>query len=130
MNKFITYWLPVILWAGIIFWLSSLPDLKSGLKEDFVLRKIAHALEFAILTILLFRAIYNYESKIKKAISYSIVLAVFYALSDEFHQSFIRGREGNLRDVGIDVVGILIAIFLCYIKISKNLGKVDLNVKN
>lgn len=118
MNKIITYWAPVILWAGVIFWLSSIPDLKTELKEDFILRKIAHILEFAILTFLLFRAI-AVDKPLVRSIIYSSIIALFYAFSDEFHQFFTRGRQGSLKDVAIDSIGILIVVLLCYIKNRK-----------
>jgi len=128
MSKFIKHWFPVIIWAGIIFWLSSIPDLKSDLKGDFILRKIAHIAEFAILTFLLFRAISSrggIASGRGKAIIYSLIIALFYAFSDEFHQFFVRGRQCSLRDVGIDSIGILIAFVLCYIKNRKRSLKLN-----
>ena len=105
---------------GMIFWLSSIPDLKSGLKEDFILRKIAHILEYAILTFLLFRAISAQDRPVPvgKAIIFSIIIAFFYALSDEYHQNFIFGRQCSFKDVGIDGIGILIVSLICYIKIK------------
>lgn len=118
IKKFLLYWLPVIVWAGAIFFLSSIPDLKSGLKEDFLLRKIAHILEFAVLTFLLFRAIFL-DRPFATSIIYSLIIALFYAFSDELHQLFVFGREGNIRDVAIDSIGILIVICLCYIKNRK-----------
>jgi len=120
MKKFYKFWLPVIIWAGIIFTFSAIPNLKSGLKEDYILRKIAHALEFALLMFLLFRAMKSEGIGIGRAILYSFVIALFYAFSDEFHQLYVKGRQGSLRDVGIDTIGILIAAGLCYIKSSKS----------
>jgi len=122
MKKFLKFWLPVIVWMGVIFTFSSIPDLKSGLKEDFILRKIAHILEFAILTFLLFRAISVQDGPASggnKVIIYSLIIALFYAFSDEFHQSFVGGRQCSFRDVGIDSIGILITASLCYIKNRK-----------
>lgn len=125
MNKLIAYWAPVILWAGIIFWLSSLPDLKSELKEDFILRKIAHIAEFAILTFLLFRALSREQISLIKAVIFSFIFSLLYAISDEYHQTFIEGREGALKDVGIDSIGILITSIVCYIRNRKK-SKVDI----
>jgi VanZ family protein len=117
MKKFFKFWLPVIMWMGVIFIFSSIPDLKTGLKEDFILRKIAHILEFAILMFLLFRAISDQGRN--RAIIYSLIITLFYAFSDEFHQSFVGGRQCSFRDVGIDSIGILITASLCYIKNRK-----------
>ncbi|MFH1308976.1 MAG: hypothetical protein ABIH51_03130 [Patescibacteria group bacterium] len=41
MKRFLKFYLPIIIWAGIIFLLSSIPNLESGLEQDFLLRKIA-----------------------------------------------------------------------------------------
>lgn len=116
MNKFLKYWTPVIIWTGLIFWLSSIPNLESGLKQDFILRKIAHVLEYAILTFLLFRATRIDEPNIKKAIIFSIIITLFYALTDEYHQAFVFGRQGTLKDIGIDSIGIILTSILCYTK--------------
>lgn len=98
-------WLLVILWMFVIFYLSHQPELKSGLEDwlDFVLRKIAHITEYAILCFLLIRA-----SKNKK---WAFLIAFLYACSDEFHQLFVFGRHGSPRDIGIDTIGIILAVY-------------------
>jgi VanZ family protein len=105
-------WLPVLVWAGVIFAFSSIPSLNSGLGTwDFVLRKGAHMTEYAILAVLLVRATGSYRS--------AFVLAVAYAGSDEFHQTFVRGRHGSPVDVGIDAVGALIGLSLLRSKMNR-----------
>lgn len=126
MNKFFKYWLPALVWAGFIFWLSSIPNLKSGLEQDFILRKIAHILEYAILTFLFLRGISAYSRPAvgwKKIVISSIVFSLFYALADEYHQTFVFGREGSLKDVGIDSVGIILTSILWYTKHIKLKGR-------
>jgi VanZ family protein len=92
-------WLPVVAWAALIFMLSSIPDLGTGLGTwDLVLRKIAHAAEFAVLGALLLRALGNMLP--------ALGLGVAYAVSDEIHQSFVEGRRGAPLDVLIDAVGV------------------------
>ncbi len=127
--KFFRNWFPVLIWAIIIFWLSSIPNLESGLKEDFILRKIAHILEYAILTFLLFRALRPEVDEFKpgkkelrafsKALIWAVVFAFLYSLSDEYHQTFVFGREGTLKDVAIDSIGILVTAGIWYIKNRK-----------
>ena len=116
MKKFLKFWFPVIVWAGLIFWLSSIPNLKSSLEQDFVLRKIAHILEYAILTFLFIRALEIEGLATKKAIIFSAIFTLFYALSDEYHQTFVFGREGSLKDAGIDSIGIILTSILWYTK--------------
>ena len=96
-------WLPVLVWAGVIFAFSSIPSLNSGLGTwDYVLRKGAHMTEYAILAGLLIRATGSF--------AWAFGIAVAYAATDEFHQTFVRGRHGSPIDVGIDAVGALIGI--------------------
>lgn len=116
MKKILKFWFPAILWMGVIFIFSSIPNLKTDFKDDFILRKIAHAIEFAILALLLYRALFVQNGSSRKAIIYALIVAVFYACSDEFHQLFIVGRHGSIKDVGIDSIGILLVGLIWYIK--------------
>jgi VanZ family protein len=98
-------WGPVVAWATVIFALSSIPSLGTGLETwDFMLRKIAHATEFAILAALLVRAL--------RHTGWAVAIAIAYAVSDEIHQSFVSGRQGSPRDVGIDAVGVVVGAVL------------------
>lgn len=110
MHKIIKNWILVFVWAGFIFLLSHQPFLESGLpgQWDFALRKIAHITEYAILTLLLIRALKEHRLKVSQIIILSIVIAVFYAISDEYHQTFILGRHGVPQDVLIDSLGIFL----------------------
>src|SRR5437660_1121243 len=100
LGIWLSSWLPVAVWAWLIFFLSSIPHLNSGLGVwDFVLRKIAHVTEFGVLTALLVRAFQRTwpEARTKSLLWSSGVCAVFYAMSDEFHQSFVPGRGPSVR---------------------------------
>lgn len=110
--KKILNWFLLIFWMGVIFFLSSQPDLKSGLESsiDFVLRKLAHVSEYAILTFLAWRAlIAHHDKRDIKFLIIVIAFSVLYAISDEYHQIFVFGRSGNPRDVAIDGIGIVVA---------------------
>jgi VanZ family protein len=94
-----------VAWAGAIFVLSSIPDLGTGLGGwDLVLRKIAHAAEFAVLGFLLVRA--------TGAEWASLALGIAYAISDEAHQHFVPGRLGSPVDVAIDAIGVAAGVLL------------------
>jgi VanZ family protein len=103
------FWVPVILWAGIIFSLSSIPNLNSGLSQDLLLRKLAHITEYFILAILIYRTLLNLFAWKKSRILLSVtMLCVLYAISDEAHQFFVAGRTAAVRDIVIDCIGIFI----------------------
>jgi VanZ family protein len=104
-GSFLRLWLPVALWAALIFVLSSIPDLGTGLGGwDTLLRKLAHAGEYAVLGALLLRAV--------ASIPVAVFLGVLYAVSDEIHQAFVPGRLGSPVDVAIDTVGVLCGVAL------------------
>jgi VanZ family protein len=98
---------PPLALMGVIFLLSAQPDLNSGLGTwDTVLRKGAHMLEFGLLWALWWRA-FGY-----RASGAAAAIALAYAVSDEYHQSFVEGRVGSPVDVLIDAAGIALAALL------------------
>jgi VanZ family protein len=104
-GSIVRLWLPVALWAAVIFALSSIPDLGTGLGGwDTLLRKIAHAAEYAVLGALLVRALARTET--------ALLVGVAYAATDELHQAFVAGRRGSPVDVAIDAAGVLCGIVL------------------
>jgi VanZ family protein len=104
-SRAVSLWLPVIVWAAVIFTFSSIPSLTTGLGTwDLILRKGAHMTEYAILGLLLLRAIGRELP--------ALALGIAYAITDEFHQHFVRGRHASPIDVLIDTVGLAIGIFL------------------
>ena len=104
-SRALTVWLPVLVWAAVIFAFSSIPSLSSGLGVwDTVLRKCAHVTEYAVLGALLYRA---FEREVP-----ALAAGVAYAASDELHQHFVRGRHASPVDVGIDAVGVALGMIL------------------
>jgi VanZ family protein len=102
-------WLAVVFWMGVIFALSAIPSLASPFESfyDFIARKLAHMAEYGVLTVLLFNALRSHRRRNGRALLIAAVVAVLYALSDEWHQAFVPGREGSLRDVVIDAMGVV-----------------------
>jgi VanZ family protein len=98
-----------MLWMGVIFTLSAIPSLSSPFEPfyDVILRKFAHIAEYAILTALLFWALQVHLASRTYGLFMAVVIALLYAFSDEWHQSFVPGREGSLRDVGTDSLGVI-----------------------
>lgn len=109
LGIFINRWLPVIIWMIVIFSLSSIQQIKVSqfFAWDFVSKKIAHVSEYAILFAFVFRATKgNYLT--------SFILTMIYAVSDEFHQSFVFGRSATVVDLGFDLSGVNIASYIIW----------------
>lgn len=107
-KKVIYYWLPAVLWMGFIFLFSSFHKLQASeiAWKDFIIRKTAHFLEYAILCFLFFRAFRKTTSFSQvKILFFSFILTFFYAITDEYHQTWVAGRSGRVIDVGIDSLG-------------------------
>jgi len=91
----------------VIFALSGVPDLGTGLGVwDTVLRKCAHASEYALLALLLFRAIGRELP--------TFLVGLAYAASDELHQAFVRGRHASPFDVSMDAAGLALGLLLLH----------------
>jgi len=98
-SRLLTVWLPVVAWAAVIFTLSSIPSLSTGLGTwDTVLRKGAHLTEYAVLGALLYRALGREP--------FALAVGLAYAATDELHQHFVHGRHASPVDVAIDAVGV------------------------
>lgn len=84
-------------------------------------RKGAHVVEFFVLAFLFWKFLRYSVSDLKRMMIFVFIFSLSYAVSDEFHQLFVFGREGKLSDVGIDCVGIIIFIIsiLFFKKIMK-----------
>lgn len=104
-SRLLTVWLPVVAWAAVIFMFSSIPSLSTGLGLwDTILRKGAHLTEYAVLGGLLYRALGRE--------TVALAAGTGYAVTDELHQYFVRGRHASPVDVAIDAVGVAAGMLL------------------
>lgn len=135
-------WPPVFIWIGVIFWMSSdtfssqhtsriliplLHFLFSSQTPEFfdslhaAIRKTAHITEYFILGLLSIRAL-RASGKRESCLSwaaYALVIVLFCAICDEFHQSFVSSRTSSIIDVIIDATGGILSVtaFFFYLKI-------------
>ena len=126
------YWTPLLLWMGIIFWMSTetfssqntsliiepiIRYLMPSITPEKVkvihgaIRKLAHPTEYFVLGMLLFRAFRNgsKEPRIRRWAFYSVLFVALYAACDEFHQYFVSARTASLLDIGLDTLGGIVA---------------------
>jgi len=101
--------LPPLVWAGVIFIISNqqvLPGTDVFL-YDFLLKKSAHMLVYAVLYWLVYRGVKltTNSSSVFLHWTLPLVICLVYAVSDEFHQHFVPGRYATMRDIGYDMVG-------------------------
>ncbi len=103
-------WLPAIVIAAVIFTLSAQANLRvtEGLL-DLVLRKLAHTVVFGLLAAACFRGLTSHGVTGRTALTAAACLATAYAISDEFHQTFVHGRHGTPVDWAIDTAGAALA---------------------
>lgn len=105
VKHFSFYWFPVLLWASFIYYLSDQPDLTIVPDNlwDLILRKVAHLFVFAVLYLLLVRALG------KRHLIFAFLLALLYAISDEIHQRYVPTRHASVTDILFDTMGVLVA---------------------
>ncbi len=131
LQKFLIYWLPLLLWMGIIFTASGdtestrhsstlfeplmrwlFPQMSQTHIEQlhYAFRKCCHMTEYAVLAILAWRAIRQPQRNDKRQWRWdeaglALGITLLYAASDELHQVFIPSRTGQISDVVVDVIG-------------------------
>src|SRR5207249_10687838 len=129
VRNLLKYWLPAMIWLGVIFlastdlmsaehtsrflgpflrWLK--PDVTADAiaKVQLFVRKAAHLAEYAILAILLWRALRrgtHLPVKISLLLIAVWLVCGIFAIGDGFHQSFVTSRTASPHDVLIDICG-------------------------
>lgn len=125
---------------GVIFWLSSRTAEESSMQSgiilqwltklfgdngftDFIIRKLAHFLEFTGLCFLVSNALYQTRGRLSPVLA--TVITSVYALSDEVHQVFVPGRSCQLTDWAIDTCGAVLgsAIFFLLLILVRKVSK-------
>ena len=142
VSKFLKYWLPVGIWLTMIFIGSTdlmsaehtsriigpiLRWLQPGISPvrieqvQFVVRKTAHLSEYAVLSLLIFRALANMirSERLAGAASITLLISSAFAASDEFHQSFVPSRTSSVRDVVIDITGAIFGMTIYWSFVHK-----------
>jgi VanZ family protein len=105
VSRLVSRWLPVLAYCALITWLSSKPG--GGLPRWWFMRydKVLHTLEYGGLGFLLARALAPSVAGVKR-IAIVAMLGLAFGVLDEFHQSFVPGRQGNdPGDMTADLVG-------------------------
>lgn len=99
-------WLPAVVLMFIIFTFSSLPATRIPFfgAIDVLVKKSGHAIGYALLGLAYYYALPPSRSAGFRWLI-ALLMAVLFALSDEYHQSFVDGRTSSLRDVAIDTAG-------------------------
>lgn len=117
MKRFIFLWGPVVLFAGLVFVVSSM---SSPIDEDpFPLfDKVAHITEYTLFAMLLFRALQGtWRGMTFFWLAFiTVMITLTYGASDEFHQSFVEARTSDIKDLAADGIGAMMAMTIIFIK--------------
>jgi VanZ family protein len=111
-RKFLYYHLPVIVFAALIFLVSSIPNLRTPRIRFLTLDKVAHFIEYAVFSFLTFRSFSNFGKWMTptRAMLLSGLFLCLFAALDEYHQSFVRGRTSDVYDLLTDVAGAFLVL--------------------
>ena len=140
-RPFIKYWLPVLIWMVVVFTASSdahsydrssriigpllrwlFPHISANTVDwvVFIARKCAHVAEYAILALLLWRALRRPQRGQRRPWKWqeagaALLLVAAYAVTDEFHQIFVPTRTPAVHDVIIDTLGGAAGLFALWL---------------
>ena len=117
-------WLPAMIVMAAIFFLSGQPASRLPIfgEYDLLIKKLGHATGYALLGLAYYFAL---PPRLRAGYRWALALlmAILFALSDEFHQSFIEGRTSSLVDVLIDTSGAIFALTLGVLYSSNSSSK-------
>ena len=110
------HWIITLIYVCLITILSHQPadnisDVSPGIKN---VDKLFHFIEFSILGLLVFGSLSLNSKEFDLIFSLSIKIGIFFSCLDEYHQSFIDGRDSSLADLIFDVFGVFFGTFLHY----------------
>lgn len=107
MKELLLSWGPALVWMGVIFAFSARPSLPEGPDRAWKLGvdEIAHMVEYGVLACFFLQGLSRRSQKGTPLRLAIVVLCLAYGLSDEYHQTFVPGRNGTLVDVATDGVG-------------------------
>ena len=103
-EKINIYWFFSVLYAGIIFFLSSDP-LPTEMPSFTFSDKIAHFIQFGILASFIYLAFRDINTSKNKRVALAFIIALLYGVSLEIHQYFIPGRSADILDVLTNGIG-------------------------
>jgi len=101
-----------VLWIVLIFCLSSIPSLGFGLGgiQEQISRKSVHVIIYGTLMLLIWYSFPGLDKKLFKKVVVCGFLALVFAVSDEIHQAFVPGRNGNIKGVMFDSIGVVLTL--------------------
>jgi VanZ family protein len=118
MRKFFAYfpyWVPAVLWMGVIFFLSTLPESATP-GRDILPDKVCHGGEYFILAFLILFALQRTtRASFSTAFWITLVWAVLYGLSDEIHQLYVPTRQFAIGDLLADVGGVVLLFLILWL---------------
>lgn len=114
------FWLPAIVVMAVIFVLSSQSGLRVSEDPDVdrPFRVTGHLLAFATLAVCLLVAFSRGRRPRARDAVMAYGLTLLFALSDEWHQTFVPGRSGRLDDVVTDAIGALLGLGLAWVVLT------------
>ena len=87
-------------------------------KYQHPVRKFAHFSIYTLLGMAIAGLTCTYKINNKKRILITLISGAVYAMTDEFHQTFIAGRSGQITDVLLDTAGVILGCIIVIIGIN------------
>jgi len=112
------YQLPPLLWVVIIYFLSAIPSSQLNFKLPPGSDKVVHAFIYFVLCWLARRAFYNQTSFLmlrNSSFLGAFIFSVVYGLLDEYHQTFVPGRDADFYDLLADTGGALLYVAIAWL---------------
>lgn len=117
------HWLPVLLWALLMFIGSSIPGHQIPGPVS-IASGVLHVIEYAVFGFLIACSLIaqNPAMPRRRMLTVSVIIAVLYSMTDEIHQAYVPGRQTDVLDVIVDAIGGLVGVGVWFVwKKRKNI---------
>lgn len=106
-KRIVLYHFPLLLYAGVIFYLSSIPSVKAPVQLPAGVDKLAHFVEYALFALIVFRSFNDFlgSRSIRLVVMIGAIFILIFAAMDELFQGTIPGRNQDPLDLTADFVG-------------------------
>ena len=116
------FFIPAIIWAAVIFGVSSIPDLSTPSFGFHIMDKVAHFAVFFILGIFVSYGFGKRNSSAGRIFWISVAVSALYGISDEIHQFFVPGRQMDVFDILADAMGAAAASGIYLLKLKRRIN--------
>lgn len=116
----IYFYIPIIIYSIVLFILSNQSTTPDFINDYFGMDKLVHAIVYSFFAILTNVGLKYKFHGMNNRLGIILAIRIVFCISDEYHQSFIIGREASVYDILFDIIGLLVGLAIIKLELIEN----------